>query len=147
MFKAAQGSKRKRKRVGRGNASGQGGEAGRGHKGQKSRSGYSRKAGFEGGQMPLYKRVPKRRGFTPINKVNYDVVSLEKINERFKDGDTVNAETLVEKGLLKKALPFKLLGAASIDKKLTIEANTASKTAVESCKKAGVSLELLESRS
>ena len=73
-------STKKRKRVGRGNASGFGGECGRGHKGQKSRSGFSRKRGFEGGQNPLYRRIPKRRGFTNIFKIKYQIINIENLN-------------------------------------------------------------------
>jgi large subunit ribosomal protein L15 len=94
----APGAKRARKRVGRGPGSGNGKTAGKGHKGQKSRSGYSRRFGFEGGQMPLVRRLPKR-GFTNIFRVEFQVVNLRDLERVFTDGDTVTAETLVEKGL------------------------------------------------
>ena len=90
-----EGSTSKRKRVGRGNASGYGGECGRGHKGQKSRSGFSRKRGFEGGQNPLYKRIPKKRGFTNIFKKQYSIINLENINyDRFTD--TIELKHLID---------------------------------------------------
>ena len=102
-------SKKKRKRVGRGNASGYGGECGRGHKGQKSRSGYSRRAGFEGGQNPLYKRVPKKRGFTNIFKKKIQVINISNINYgQFKDSIELNH--LYDLSLCNKKHPVKLVG-------------------------------------
>ena len=95
----APGAKKTRKRIGRGPGSGTGKTAGKGHKGQKSRSGYSRRYGFEGGQMPLVRRIPKR-GFCNIFRVEYQVVNLRDLERVFADGDTVSAVTLVEKGLL-----------------------------------------------
>jgi len=91
---------RKRKRVGRGTGSGSGKTAGRGHKGQKSRSGYSQRAGFEGGQMPLYRRVPKR-GFCNIFAKKYAIVNVQSLN-RLEEGAKVTSELLVEKGIVKK---------------------------------------------
>ncbi len=103
------GSTKSRKRVGRGNASGYGGECGRGHKGQKSRSGFSRKRGFEGGQNPLYKRIPKKRGFTNNFKTKYAIINVENINlERFTD--TVELKHLIDFKLVGKAELVKFVG-------------------------------------
>jgi large subunit ribosomal protein L15 len=96
----APGAKKSRKRIGRGPGSGTGKTAGKGHKGQKSRSGYSRRYGFEGGQMPLVRRIPKR-GFCNIFRVEFQVVNLKDLERVFVDGDTVSVETLVEKGLVR----------------------------------------------
>jgi large subunit ribosomal protein L15 len=103
------GSVKPRKRVGRGNASGWGGEAGRGHKGQKSRSGFSRKRGFEGGQNPLYKRIPKKRGFTNIFKVHYRLVNISNLNfERF--GSSIECKHLVDFGYCSQNERIKFVG-------------------------------------
>ena len=99
----AEGSKKSVKRIGRGTASGQGKTAGKGQKGQKSRSGYSRRPGFEGGQMPLQIRVPKR-GFNNIFATEYAVVNLSKLNDRFEDGATVDAQSLKDAGVIKRHL-------------------------------------------
>ena len=102
-------STKKRKRVGRGNASGFGGECGRGHKGQKSRSGFSRKRGFEGGQNPLYKRIPKKRGFTNIFKTKYQIINIENINfTRFND--TIELKHLLDFNMVNKKDPVKFVG-------------------------------------
>ena len=115
----AEGSKKSVKRIGRGTASGQGKTAGKGQKGQKARSGYSRRPGFEGGQMPLQRRVPKR-GFNNIFATEYAIVNVSDLNDRFEDGATVNAESLVASGLLKKTLDgVKVLGKGEITKALT----------------------------
>jgi len=130
-FKAADGAVRVRKRRGRGNASGLGGECGRGHKGQKSRSGYSRRAGFEGGQMPLYRRLPKKPGFRNHFKTQYECVNLKDLDRCFSEGDTVDPETLVSKGLVKAGVMIKILGDGTLEKKITIKAHRFSKTALE----------------
>ena len=102
-------STKNRKRVGRGNASGFGGECGRGHKGQKSRSGFSRKRGFEGGQNPLYKRIPKKRGFKNMFKVNYQIINLENINlSRFNE--TIELKHLIDFSLVSKKGHVKFVG-------------------------------------
>jgi len=139
----AEGSTKERRRVGRGNASGFGGECGRGHKGQKSRSGFSRKPGFEGGQNPLYRRIPKKRGFTNNFKTVFAPVNLNDLDQTFNDGDTVNLESLYESGLVRFGYPVKLLGDGELSKKLTISVNKASKSAVEKCTASGSTLELL----
>jgi large subunit ribosomal protein L15 len=103
------GSTKNRKRVGRGNASGYGGECGRGHKGQKSRSGFSRKRGFEGGQNPLYKRIPKKRGFTNIFKKNYQIINLENLNyTRFTE--TIQLKHLLDFNMISKSAQVKFVG-------------------------------------
>ncbi|MFD1063891.1 50S ribosomal protein L15 [Winogradskyella litorisediminis] len=136
-LKPAEGSvKRQGKRVGRGQGSGKGGTATRGHKGAKSRSGYSKKLGFEGGQMPLQRRVPKF-GFTNINRVEYQGVNLDKLQELVeakKIKDTVDFDTLVELRLARKNELVKILGRGELKAKLTVKAHkfTASaKAAIE----------------
>ncbi len=127
-LKPSKGSTHYKKRVGRGPASGNGKTAGRGHKGQKSRSGYSRRFGFEGGQMPLIRRVPKR-GFKNINRMEYQVVNVDKLNI-FEDGEIITRETLREKNLISKmSIPVKILGNGELKKKLTIKVDKVSKTA------------------
>src|SRR4051812_28890410 len=134
---APAGSTHKKKRVGRGPGSGLGKTAGRGHKGQKSRSGYSSKIGFEGGQMPLQRRLPKR-GFTNIFKKAWLEISLAKIEENFKVGDDVTPEVLHERGLIKKAKhDVVILGTGEISKGLNISAHRFTKTAKDKIEKAG----------
>ena len=142
-IKPAKGSTSKRKRVGRGNASGFGGECGRGHKGQKSRSGFSRKPGFEGGQNPLYKRIPKKRGFTNIFKVAYDVINLSDLEQFFNDADEVSLDLIYEKGLAKKGAPVKILGNGQLSKKLKLTAHAVSKSAEAKIAESGSVLEIL----
>ncbi len=134
------GSTHKKKRVGRGPGSGLGKTAGRGHKGQKSRSGYSRKIGFEGGQMPLQRRLPKR-GFTNIFKKKWLEISLAKLEESFNAGDEITPEVLHGKGLIKKAKhDLVILGNGEISKALKISAHRFTKTAREKIEKAGGSI-------
>jgi large subunit ribosomal protein L15 len=138
LLRAPKGATKKKKIIGRGNATGQGGTAGRGHNGQNSRSGGGVRPGFEGGQMPLYRRVAIR-GFSnhPFKK-NFKPVNLNQLEERFSDGDTVTLESLREKGLVKgHSLKAKILGAGEITKKLTVEALRVSKSAQEKIEKAG----------
>ncbi|HVE59016.1 MAG TPA: 50S ribosomal protein L15 [Pyrinomonadaceae bacterium] len=136
-LKPAKGSTHKKKRVGRGPGSGLGKTAGRGHKGQKSRSGYSSKIGFEGGQMPLQRRLPKR-GFTNIFKKAWLEISLAKIEENFKVGDEVTPDILHERGLIKKAKhDVVILGTGEISKGLNISAHRFTKTAKDKIEKAG----------
>ena len=142
-LKPAEGATRKRKRVGRGPGSGNGKTAGRGHKGQKSRSGYSRRYGFEGGQMPLVRRIPKR-GFTNIVRVGFQVVNLRDLDRLFADGDTVTPELLVEKGLIRGGKkPVKVLASGELGKKLTVQAHAFSKNAQATIEAAGGSCELV----
>jgi len=140
-LKPAEGATRKRKRVGRGPGSGNGKTAGRGHKGQRSRSGYSRRYGFEGGQMPLVRRIPKR-GFTNIFRVGYQVVNLRDLDKHFSDGETVTVEGLTEKGLIRGGKkPVKVLAAGEFSKKLTVQVHAFSKTAQATIEAAGGSCE------
>jgi large subunit ribosomal protein L15 len=134
------GSTHKKKRVGRGPGSGLGKTAGRGHKGQKSRSGYSKKIGFEGGQMPLQRRLPKR-GFTNIFKKKWIEISLAKLEGSFNAGDEITPEVLHEKGLIKKAKhDLVILGNGDISKALKISAHRFTKTAREKIENAGGSI-------
>ena len=136
-LKPAAGSTHKKKRVGRGPGSGLGKTAGRGHKGQKSRSGYSSKSGFEGGQMPLQRRLPKR-GFTNIFKTKWLEISLAKLEENFNAGDEVTPEILHERGLIKKAKhDLVILGNGEVSKAFKISAHRFTKSAQEKIEKAG----------
>ena len=124
-LKPAKGSTHHDKRIGRGAGSGHGGTATRGHKGAQSRSGYSRKLGFEGGQMPLYRRIPKR-GFTCRNSKTIVGINISEL-ERFEDGATVSVETLIESGIVKNPRDgVKILGNGELTKKLTVQANAFS---------------------
>ena len=132
----AKGSTHSKKRRGRGHGSGLGNTAGRGHKGAQSRSGYKRKIGFEGGQMPIYRRLPKR-GFTNIWREEVQEVNLRDLS-RLQGVTEVTAEVLAAQGLIRKAdKPVKLLGVGEVDKAYTITVSAASKTAVEKIEKAG----------
>ena len=127
------------KRVGRGEGSGKGGTSTRGHKGAKSRSGYSKKIGFEGGQMPLQRRVPKF-GFKNINRVEYDVINLERLQSLVDSGvvkDTVDFALLVELGLTSKNSLVKVLGRGEIKAKLKVSAHKFSASAKEAIEAAG----------
>ena len=135
---APEGANKKKRIVGRGSSSGRGTTAGRGNKGQQSRSGGKVYVGFEGGQMPLYRRIAKR-GFSnyPFRK-DYEVFNLCDIELRFKNGETVNRESLVVKGLLKKVTALiKVLGDGDLTKKLTVDVDKVSSSAKEKIEKAG----------
>lgn len=133
----APGSKFPRKRVGRGPGSGNGKTAGRGHKGAQSRSGFKFKRGFEGGQMPLHRRVPKR-GFTNIFRTEYDVVNLDQLEAAFDQGATVTVETLREHGLVgSRQSLVKILGRGELTKALTVHAHKFSGKAAEKVAAAG----------
>jgi large subunit ribosomal protein L15 len=139
----APGATHSRKRVGRGTGSGQGCTAGRGHKGQKARKSGGTRPGFEGGQTPLYRRLPQRRGFRNANRKEYAVVNLEDL-ERFEAGTEVTPELLAESGLVNKTLDgIKILGDGEITKALTVRAHKFSKTAEEKLKSAGCTVEVL----
>ena len=117
--------------------------AGKGHKGQKARSGYSRRPGFEGGQMPLQRRIPKR-GFNNIFATEYATVNVSALNDRFDDGATVDAESLVACGLVKKTLDgIKVLGKGEITKALTVKVNAVSESAKAKIEAAGGKVEVL----
>ena len=139
-LKPTEGSTHKKKRVGRGPGSGLGKTAGRGHKGQKSRSGYSSKIGFEGGQMPLQRRLPKR-GFTNIFKKKWLEIGLAKLEENFNAGDEITPKILHERGLIKKAKhDLVILGNGEVSKALKISAHRFTKTAQDKIEKAGGSI-------
>lgn len=136
-IKPAKGSTHKKKRVGRGPGTGLGKTAGRGEKGQKSRSGYSRKIGFEGGQMPLHRRLPKR-GFTNIFKKRWLEVSLAALESAFKADEEINPEVLHERGVIKKAKhDVVVLGNGELTKALRVSAHRFTKSAREKIEKAG----------
>ncbi len=137
------GATRKKKRIGRGEGSGTGVTAGRGHKGQQSRSGYRRKRGFEGGQMPLHRRVPKR-GFHNPFRVEYAVVNLDTLAERFDDGTEVTPELLRERGLVRQARALiKVLARGEMPKPLTVKAHRFSAKASQKITDAGGRVEVL----
>ena len=136
----AKGSRRPKKRIGRGRGSGIGGTSGRGHKGQKSRSGYSRRLGFEGGQMPLIRRVPKR-GFTNIFRREYAVVNIGDLADL---GDEVNPELLVERGIVRRGSPVKILGDGDLAAALRVKAHRFSRTARQKIEAAGGTCEELD---
>lgn len=134
-LKPAEGASKAAKRKGRGAASGNGKTAGYGHKGQKARSG-GKKAGFEGGQMPLQRRLPKR-GFNNIFATPLEIINLSALNA-FEDGDVVNVEALLAKGILSKCeYGFKVLGNGKVTKKVTVEASAFSASAKEAIEAAG----------
>ena len=136
-LKPTAGSTHKKKRLGRGPGSGLGKTSGKGHKGQKSRSGYSQKIGFEGGQMPLQRRLPKR-GFTNIFKKQWIEISLAKIEENFNADDEITPEILHDRGLIKKAKhDLVILGTGEISKALKISAHRFTKSAKEKIENAG----------
>ncbi len=142
-LKAAPGSRPSRKRLGTGVGSGQGKTGGRGHKGQKSRTGASIPAGFEGGQMPLIRRVPKR-GFTPIARRRFQLVNVAQL-ERFDAGSEIDAAALYEAGLVRNAVdPIKVLGNGELTKKLVISVAAASAQAAKKVEAAGGSLKTSE---
>jgi len=137
----APGSKQKRKRVGRGDGSGHGTYSGRGCKGQKSRSGYKMIRGFEGGQMPLIQRLPKKRGFVNIFRVEYSAVNINKLNI-FESGSEVTPEKLAAAGLVKSLRnPIKILGEGDINHPLSVKANKFSATAKAKIEAAGGKVE------
>mgnify|MGYP006302806307 FL=1 len=141
---APRGANRQKKRRGRGPASGQGKTGGRGHKGQRSRSGGGVPPWFEGGQMPLNRRLPKR-GFTNIFKKQFQLVNLDQLEQRFESGDTVDAVALAERGLVRDAQrPVKLLGRGEITKQFNVTVNKASKSAVSAIEGAGGSVTVNE---
>jgi large subunit ribosomal protein L15 len=137
----AKGSVHARKRVGRGPGSGYGKTAGRGSKGQKSRTGYSRRAGFEGGQMPLIRRVPKR-GFTNIFRTEYAIVNISQLSDL---GEPVTPDLLLRQGLVRKGLPVKVLGNGELSKALVVRAHKFSTSARRKIEAAGGSCEELGS--
>jgi large subunit ribosomal protein L15 len=136
------GAKHTKKRIGRGQGSGNGKTAGRGHKGAKSRSGFKFKRGFEGGQMPLHRRVPKR-GFHNPFRVEYEVVNLDTLAERFETGVVVTPELLAERGLVSEGGPVKVLARGELSKALTVRAHKFSEKAAEKLAAAGGTAEVV----
>ena len=137
-----EGARKARKRVGRGTSSGNGKTAGRGQKGQGARSGGGKKPGFEGGQTPLFMRLPKR-GFTNFTRKEYAIVNVASLN-RFEDGTEVTPELLIECGLVRKELDgIKILGEGELEKKLTVKANKFSKSALTIIEQAGGKAEVI----
>ncbi len=138
----AKGSRKARRRVGRGPGSGSGKTAGRGHKGQRSRAGFSRRLGFEGGQMPLVRRVPKR-GFTNIFRKEYAVVNLDRL-ARYSDGEEITSERLVGDGIIRKlGAGVKLLARGEIKHALRVKVQRVSKQAQRKIEAAGGSVEIV----
>ena len=141
-LKPVEGARHAKKRVGRGTGSGTGKTSGRGHKGQNSRSGGGVRPGFEGGQTPLFKRLPKR-GFTNVNRKEYGTVNLEELNV-FKEGTVINRAELIKQGLVsKKYQNVKVLGNGKLEVKLTVVANKFSKSAEKGIIEAGGNIEVI----
>ncbi|WML50278.1 50S ribosomal protein L15 [Neobacillus sp. PS3-34] len=141
-LKPAEGSRKERKRLGRGIGSGQGKTAGKGHKGQNARSGGGVRIGFEGGQTPLFRRLPKR-GFTNINRKDYAIVNLDVLN-RFEDGTEVTPELLIETGVISnEKAGIKVLAKGNVEKKLTVKAHKFSSAAKEAIEAAGGKTEVI----
>jgi large subunit ribosomal protein L15 len=140
-LRPAEGAVRKRRRVGRGKAAGQGKTAGRGTKGYNAR--HNPKPGFEGGQMPLQRRIPKLKGFTNPNRVEYAVVNVEKLGQTFDAGTEVTPELLRDRGMVRKALPVKVLGQGELDRALTVRAHAVSTSARAKIEQAGGTVEIL----
>jgi large subunit ribosomal protein L15 len=139
---APEGANKKKRIIGRGTGSGRGTTAGKGNKGQKARSGGKTYIGFEGGQMPLYRRLAQR-GFSnyPFKK-EFQVVNLAEIDKRYIDGETVDAASLYGKGLIKGPVPVKILGNGELGKKLTVKITAISASAKEKIEKAGGTVEI-----
>lgn len=142
-LKPAEGSRKNRKRVGRGHAAGQGKTAGRGMNGQKSRSGGGKGAGFEGGQQPLAMRLPKLPGFKNRNRVEYAPVNVSRLEAKFNDGDVVDTQSLVAAGIIKRDYVLvKVLGDGELTKKLTVKVDKVSPAAQAKIEAAGGKVEL-----
>lgn len=141
-LRPAEGSTKDRKRRGRGQASGQGKTGGRGHKGQGARAGGGVRPGFEGGQMPLYRRLPKR-GFNNPFKKEWAIVNIDELN-RFEDGMMITPELLLESGVIRKIVDgVKILGDGELQKKVTVQAHKFSQTAIEKIEAAGGKAEVI----
>ena len=141
-LKYTEGARRNSKKIGRGHGSGWGKTAGKGSKGQNARSGGGVALGFEGGQTPIWRRLPKR-GFTNFTRKEYSIVNVELLN-RFEDGAEITPELLKQAGLVRKELDgVKILGVGELEKKLTVKANKFSKSAVEAIEKAGGKVEVI----
>lgn len=138
-LKPTAGSRKDKHRVGRGHAAGKGKQAGRGQSGQTKRS--TVRLGFEGGQNPLFRRIPKR-GFNNVNHVEYQIVNLDDLEKTFKANSVVSYETLFEYGLVKRSMPVKILGRGQLTKKLTVKIPALSETARLAIEKAGGKIEV-----
>jgi large subunit ribosomal protein L15 len=135
------GARRDRRRVGRGRAAGQGKTAGRGTKGYLARN--NKKLGYEGGQMPLTRRVPKKRGFTNPNREAWAVVNVERLAQRFDADATVSPESMAAAGLVRRRMPVKVLGGGELDRALTVQAHGFTRVAREKIERAGGRVEVL----
>ena len=145
-LKSNTGSRKKKLRKGRGIAAGQGASCGFGMRGQKSRSGRPTRPGFEGGQMPLYRRVPKLKHFEIINQKSFSIVNLSKLSE-FEDSEIVNIDSLVKKKVLfKPKFPLKVLGNGEVKAKLKVQAHAFTKVAKEKIEAAGGSCEIINNK-
>ena len=145
-LKSNSGSRKKKLRKGRGIAAGQGASCGFGMRGQKSRSGRPTRPGFEGGQMPLYRRVPKLKHFEIVNQKNFSIINLDKLND-FKENDTVNLDSLIKKGLIfKPKFPLKILGRGEVKVKLTVQAHAFTRVAKQKIEDAGGTCELINNK-
>ena len=142
-LRPAEGSTHRRRRMGRGRAAGQGKTAGRGTKGTGAR--HNPKIGFEGGQMPLQRRVPKLKGFSNPNRVEWAVVNVSRLAEAFEAGASVTPEGLLERGLVRKGRPVKVLGHGDLDRALSVRAHAVSASARAKIEQAGGSVELVGS--
>jgi large subunit ribosomal protein L15 len=140
-LRPAKGAVRERRRVGRGRAAGQGKTAGRGTKGYNAR--HNPKPGFEGGQMPLQRRIPKLKGFANPNRVEYAVVNVDKLGQAFEAGTEVTPELLRQRGMVRKSLPVKVLGQGELDRALTVRAHAVSTSARAKIEQAGGAVEIL----
>ena len=142
-LKPTEGSRKKPKRVGRGPGSGHGKTSGRGHKGQKARGTGKVRVGFEGGQMPLYRRLPKR-GFKNVNKKIYSIINLKTLEEKFQENDEVTPEILMKLGIVKKMRDgIKVLGNGELSKPLVVKAHAFSKKAIEKIETVGGKVEVI----
>ncbi len=142
QLKPVEGARKARKRLGRGPGSGTGKTSGKGHKGQLARSGGGTRPGFEGGQLPLFQRLPKR-GFNNINRKEYAVINLKDLNQ-FNDGEIITPETLIARNILKKLNSgVKVLANGNLEKKLTVKAHVFSKAAEAAIVKAGGTVEVI----
>ena len=145
-LKSNSGSRKKKLRKGRGIAAGQGASCGFGMRGQKSRSGRPTRPGFEGGQMPLYRRVPKLKHFEIINQKNFSIINLSKLSE-FKDNEVVNLDSLVKKNVLfNPKFPLKILGNGEVNSKLKVQAHAFTKSAIGKIEAAGGSCEIINNK-
>jgi large subunit ribosomal protein L15 len=146
-LKPQHGARHRRKIIGRGEGSGHGGSATRGGKGQTARSGDGKMTGFEGGQMPLVRRIPKRGFSNKRFRVEYAVVNLVSLEKHFDTGTEVSLKELKEKGLVKKRLPVKILGTGGLTKSLTVKVDAFSESAIAKIKAAGGKAEVIQRQS